>query len=273
MALVSVLTGCDKKESPGIEAARQSGRAAFEADNFNEAINIFREALKKKPSDRDFLYYLGLSFRKLDLLDSSLIYFRRAKILYDHDREVNRQLLELCPIVGDYECALNAIAALITTGDNERMHWPALAELYYRTKDLYMAAKYCRLILAGDSGKADYYIYLSSALAQMGKFDESNEVLYKSIDRLGPTPEGYSNIAVNFISMNQLDSAESALRKSLALNPGNVPVWINLAHVLSGQGSRAKKEEALEIYRNYYSQTPKFYNLDSVISALEAELQ
>jgi len=266
-----IISGCGDK-SADIEKMRIEGRQALDAGDFNKAINIFKEALKYSPSDRDFLFDLAMSFRKFELYDSAYTYFRRAKVLNIHDREINKQIIEMAPMFGDFEDAINAIAVMVATGDNEKMYWPRLAELYYRNQDMFMTAKYCKLILADDPELKDYYLYLSGALSQMGKFEESSKTLLDAMDRFGPSSEACANIAVNYLAVKNLEKAEEYFRKSLEVNPENIPIWINLANVLSEQDNRTKKEEGLEIYKKFYEQTPPAYKLDSLIPALEAEL-
>lgn len=266
-----IFIDCGEKAGD-IDSLKFAAESALESGDFNKAVNLFKDALKEKPSDRDLLFGLGISFKRLDMIDSALVYFRRAKILYRRDRVVNQELLELCPLVNDYECALNAIAVMVATGDNEKIYWPRLAEFHYRIEDLNMAVKYFRLILDDDPDKKNTYLYLSGSLARLGKYDESNNIIDKSLERFGPSEEAYANLAVNYINMKMPGRAEEYFRKSLVLNPDNIPVWINLANLISGQESRKKKEEALEIYKRYHEETPEFYNLDSIISALEVEL-
>ncbi len=237
-----------------------------------QAINICREGLKSKPSDRDFLYYLGVSYAKLDLYDSAMIYIRRAKVLYPRDREINKQLVQLCPMFQDFDCALRAIAVLIMTGDNEKMYWPQLAEYNYRVENLIIAVKYYKLALADNPDIPNYYLYLSITLGQLGKLEEAIDYLNRSIDRFGPTEESYANMGTLYINLRQLDKAEENFRSSLALNPDNISIWINLANILTMSGDREKKLEGLEIYKKYRAQTPEMYNLDSLIPALETEL-
>jgi len=271
VAMVVLFSGCGKEEG-GYDNLKQRGISAFESKNFMQALNIFREGLEKKPSNRDFLYYLGASYAKIDLYDSAIIYMRRARVLYPRDRDINRQLVHLCPLFNDYECALNAIAVLVMTGDNEKMYWPLLAEFNYRTNNLILAIKYYKLALADNPDIPNYYLYLSSALAQQGNFEEAIDYLNKSINRLGPTVESYSNMGTFYTNLKKYDKAEEYFRGSLALNPDNISIWINLANVLVMQKNRAKKAEGLEIYKKYKSQTPLIYNLDSLIPALESEL-
>jgi predicted Zn-dependent protease len=70
-----------------------------------------------------------------------------------------------------------------------------------------------------------------------------------------------------------LDKAEEFMRKSVAVNPNNVPIWINLANLLSEQKDINKKKEALQIYKKYLKETPKAYKLDSLIIVMEKEIR
>jgi tetratricopeptide (TPR) repeat protein len=248
------------------------GRAALEDGEFIKAVNIFREALDQKPSDRDLLFLMGTAFKKLDMFDSAIVYFKRGKILYNHDRDINEELVELCPLFGDYGGALSAIATLVLLGDNERMYWYRLAELYYYDRQLTMAVKYYKLLIDEDPQRASIYLKLSHTLSELGKYDEAVEVLHQCIDSIGPTPEAWANLGLNYLSLNRFDDAEVAFRSSLALDSDNVPVWVNLANLLSSTINREKKKEALSIYRRYREQIPPAYKADSLISTLEAEL-
>jgi Tfp pilus assembly protein PilF len=260
------------KETEDTDALLQAGRQALDSGDFSTAINLFREAVAQKPSDKDLLYYLALSYKRFDLIDSAYYYFRRARVYSPRDRDINKELVELCPIYGDYDCAINAIAVMVVTGDNEKMYWPVLAELYLRRDDPDMAVKYYKLLIDDDPDNKTYYLPLAAILSRIGRFEQSNQVLLAASKRLGPSPEVFTNIAVNYINLNKLNEAEEFFRKSLAVKPDNIPVWINLAQLLSGRDDLARKREALEIFRRYQAETPPAYNLDSIITALESEL-
>jgi len=271
LVLAAGLTGCGKKAET-LEQMRVDGKKALDAGEFNRAVNIYKQALKEKPSDRDLLYYLGLSFKRLDMIDSALVYLRRAKLLNPRDREINKELIELCPAVGDFEGAIKAIAVMISTGDNEQMYWPALAELYFLVDDSYMAAKYNALLIAADSDLAPAYMKLATSYSKMGRYGQSNEVMFRALDRFGPLAETCGNIGINYVGLQQFEEAEVYFRLSLEIDPEHAPTALNLAHALGEQDDRAKKEEALRIYRQYASQAPPAYNVDSIISVLEGQL-
>jgi tetratricopeptide (TPR) repeat protein len=269
--ILLLVNGCGK-ENKDFASLKQDGEKALGSGNYNDALEILRKAYLLNPSDRDILFYLGTVFRKLDQTDSSVAYFKRARILYPRDRDINRELLSVCRLTNDYEGALRAIASLIVTGDNEQGYWPLIAELNYRKKDYEQSLYYYSLLLKEFPEEKNYYMQTSGIKAQLGQFDESNEILKKAIEKFGPSPESYANMAINFLSMKDITAGEEYLRKSLSLAPDNIPVWVNLANVLSEQKDPVKKKEALEIFKKYQEKIPKAFNADSMINSLQLEL-
>ena len=260
------------KSADDLPSLKADAVAAEARSDFSGALTVYRQAYQLAPTDRDVLFGLGNVYKKTLMPDSALVYFRRARVLNPRDRTINKELVQLCPQFFDYQCAIDAINALIATGDNEKMYWPMLGDMYYRSEDFSQAARYYELLTAEYPEDRIYYLYLSGSYSYLQKFRESNDILMKYIERFGASGEALANIAINYINLQRLDLAEDFLRQSLEFNPDHVPTMINLANVLSSQNDPVKKREALTIYRKNKPYTPEFYNLDSIITALEMEL-
>ncbi len=254
------------------DSLAKAGGAAYQKSDYNEAISKYGKALHLKPSDRDMLIKMGLTFGKLNLLDSSLVYFHRANILYPTDYEINKELFRLCTLAEDYEGALSAIQMMIANGDNEEMFWIPLADLNFFLGKYNLARIYYEQLIDGDPKEGRYRWNLSECYARLNKPAEAVTVLKEAVAALGPNPAAYSQIAVNFITLKEFDQAEIYFRRAIKFDQNNVPLWINLAHTLVEQNNRDKKEEALAIYKLYYIDTPEMFMLDSMINALEVEL-
>lgn len=267
-AIICLQCGSDKD----ISTLKQEAQATLSQGNANEAVKLYREAYNKAPSDRDIVFGLGMAYKRTMLIDSAYTYFRKAKILNNLDREVNQEILQMAPSYQDYELALGAISALVETGDNEQMYWPQLSELYYLNKQYDRAAVYYERLIDDQPDNGYYYISLAGVLSMGGTPDEANKILQKAVEVIGPRPEFYSNIAVNYANQANFEEAEKYFRLSLEMFSEHVPSWINLANVLSSTDNKQKKLEALEIYKTYKDQTPAVYNLDSLIPELEREL-
>jgi tetratricopeptide (TPR) repeat protein len=272
IAILFLFLNCADKEKD-FESLKRAGMAALESDDYNHAVDLLKKAYLIKPSDRDILFNLAVAFKKMSMTDSAFAYFHRAQLLYARDRDINKELLDLYMAAKDVDGVLNTVGALIAAGDNEQIYWPILAEYCYRKGDPEGAVKYYRLLISADPTKKSYYLLLSGILSRMNEFSQSNDVLFKAINLFGFSAECYANAAVNYVGMKNLTKAEDFFRKSLAINAGNIPTWINLANNLSSQQDKNKKREALEIYKKYRSQTPPEYGLDSLINTLESELQ
>jgi len=271
LAAVSVLLGCSGEEN--YEALAQKGRDALNNKDYNEALHNFQKALHLKPSDRDMLYSIGLAFKGLEMPDSAISYLGRADVLYPSDREINEELLRLCPLVEDYECALTAVKTLIATGDNEEMFYIFLADFNYFLGNNFLAEKYYRLLIKEQPNETRYYINLADALTKMQKYDESTKVLLTAMNRFGPNPFVFSNIAANYVPQKKFAEAEKYLRKAVEFDPNSLSLLINLAHVLSAQDDKEKKREAIMIYRANYMDIPNLFNVDSLINVLEKEIE
>ena len=271
MAMAILTAGCSGS-GKNVGQLKEDGQRALGRGEFKKAVEIYRQAFRMEPSDRDVLYGLGMAYKNSFQHDSALAVFRRARVLFVYDREINAQLLELCPQIKDFEGAINAINCLIAAGDNERQYWLRLADFYYHNEQYELAVKYFRLLLADNPDQPSHYMYLSGALAIMREFAEANEILKQGIERFGPSAEVYVNMGINYINLHNHTDAEEYLRLALDLNPGSIPTLFNLANVLSSQKSREKKLEALEIYKASRDLTPEAFKVDSIIDALQSEL-
>ncbi len=271
LAGLAAIISCGETED--FDSLADEGLAAYHKDDYNEAIHLFGKALHLKPSDRDMLYNIGSAFLKLDLLDSALVYFHRANILYPADYAINKELFRLCTLTEDYECALSAVRMMIANGDNEEMFWIPLADLNFFIGNFKLAKKYYQQLIDKEPREGRYRWNLSECFARLNKPEEAIRVLKEAIVLLGPNPVAYSQIAVNHITLREFDQAEIYFRKAIEFEPQNVSLWINLAHTLNEQNSREKKKEALAIYKLYYIDTPEMFKLDSLIKVLEVELE
>lgn len=272
LILAGLLTILGCGEPADFDSLAKGGLAAYSQADYSEAVYQYGKALHLKPSDREILFNMGMSFAKLDLLDSALIYMHRADILYPADYEINKELFRLCTLTEDYECALSAVQMMIANGDNEEMFWIPLADLNFFLNKYNLARKYYLLLIEDDPKEGRYRWNLSECFVKMNRPDEAIRVLEEAIATLGGNPVAYSQIAVNHITKREFAQAEINYHKAIEFEPRNVSLWVNLAHVLAEQDSREKKEEALAIYKLYTIDTPELFKIDSLIDALEVEL-
>lgn len=77
------------------QAARRMGIAAFNLEQYDEALNGLMVSVKKDPDSFEGNYYLGRAFYIKEIYDKAIICFKKAKSLMPENTEIN-QFMGLC---------------------------------------------------------------------------------------------------------------------------------------------------------------------------------
>jgi len=272
LLLVLVLTGCSP-EPESFEELVAAGKKAFIDEQYSAARDHLGRAVTILPSDHDALYFLGLSYTRDYLLDSAYFFLGRVDVLYPNEREINLELLYLAQALKDDEAAIQAIKVLIATGDPQSKYYEKLAALHDRVGNFYNAYYYARLLLESNPEKSDIYLVVATAAANIDSLHISIRILDSALVKFGPLQELRANRATFLIAANDVAEAERELRALHAEDTTSIPFRINLANVLATQDERQKKLEALGMYQELLPLELIDFNIDSLITDLEAELK
>ena len=74
---------CGGPES--VEEHRKAGQKAFLNEEYKAARDHFLAALEKAPSDKQLLYFAGLSYKRDYMMDSALVFLQRAALHHPDD--------------------------------------------------------------------------------------------------------------------------------------------------------------------------------------------
>ncbi len=269
--LLSLVIGCGS-EPQTFEEYMKAGRTALAKSDYATARDMFGEALEIKPSHRDALVFMGLSYQRDMQVDSAFFYLRRADILYPNSRDINLELIELARALGEWKVAASAMRVLIATGDSERQWIPHLVDAYSRLNEGLATRYWGRKQLAYDTTNPELYLRVATALVMMDSVQEGIALIDTAVERFGEKPELLSNRATFLAYAGNYEKAEQAFRSLLAKDSTNQSLLINLANTLASQASKAKKREALQIYRSVDLPTRDERSLDSLIQSLQNEI-
>ncbi|MEW6051600.1 MAG: tetratricopeptide repeat protein [Candidatus Zixiibacteriota bacterium] len=273
IALAFVFTSC-KTESGKIEDLKARGQKAFLNSQYKEARESFLKALAIKPSDRDLLYFTGLCYKRDYIYDSALLYLKRADILYPGDREINLEVYSVAVATKSWKEAVGAIMVLVSTGDPLEIYLEQLTQMYVRLDEPLNVVYYLRKLVASRPDSALHYLQLANALLVVESLDVAVGVIDSAVARFGPRNELVATRATIAAYQGKYDEAEKVYRTLLLTDSTRTPQYkLNLANVLSLQSEKAKKREALELYKAVRNQVDAVYRIDSLIDTLEKELR
>lgn len=274
VCLAVLLASCGRK-SESFEALKSQGQRAFLNAKYADARRYFIKALTIKPSDRDLLYYTGLSYKRDYIYDSALSYLRRADLLYPGNREVNLEIYEAAVAAKSWTYAAGAIDVLVATGDPPDRYLDILAQIYTELDEPLNIAYYLRKLVAAKPDNPAYYVRLINALLAADSIDAASIVSDSAMSRFGRSNELVACQANIDAYKGNFAQAEKVLRSLLTTDTTQDNIYaykLNLANILSTQKDKTKKREAIALYKEIRGQMKEQAKVDSLITELEKSL-
>ena len=271
--LISIcLVGCSGEQESAATLLKK-GQEAFLSGNYAQARESFGKGLVLEPSNHDLIYYMGVSYQKEYVYDSALFYLRKADILFEGNKEINRALFEVAPHVQDWDLAIQAMRKLIELGDSPDRYWPELAEYNSYRNNFVHVLYYCRRLAEQNPEDTSIFLRLIGAAVSANSLSVASAFLDTAIDRFGPRDEFTANRGSIYSFTGQYEKAENIFRSLLAKDSANSYYKLNLASTLASYDRRSKKEEALEILNKLQFELGTGYGIDSLIVRTNRELE
>ena len=269
-AVILILACASEPET--FDEQLKAGKRAFVDGEFFKARGYLLQALDEKPSEREVLYLLGLTYSRELMYDSAMFYLGRAVILNPDDREINLGLYEAALNVEDWTTARTALRVLVKTGDPVESHLESLAELSLQLEDLPWAHYYFGQLLEREPENPNRYVQFANTAADFGSLQVAMGILDSAIEKFGPNETFLANKGIYLAVLRQYTESEKIFRSLILSDSTAIAYRMNLASALASQDDPAKKREALEIYRIVQNVLGSDPRLDSLISGLESRL-
>ncbi len=268
---IFALIGCG---SDSVEELHTAGKEAYDKRDYAQAREYFLRAITQETTDRDLLYDCALAYRQDYRFDSAMYYLKRADLMHHDDREINEQIREVAIALGDWQNAIDAIETLARLGDGHEPYYAELADLWLRNGHQGRAFYWARRALQSSPDNPAMYLQTATWAATYDSMSVAFELLDSAIEKFGPLDQFVVNKALFLSYAGEHRKAEGLLRPLVQRDDPPIPtLQLNLANILVAQPSRAKKEEALELYEELRPILSVEYPIDSMIQAVRTELE
>lgn len=267
------LGGCFSKEER-FARFKQAGQDAFARGEFRMARQKFLGALELSSSDRDILYMIGLSYRRDNIFDSAQLFLKRAELYHPGDTAILHALYETAMITRSWQVALDAILALLNTGEPLEQHIDQMVPLYRLLEFPSPVAFYLRQLVEKFPDSLRFRRDLVRVLCELDSVPIANRVLDTAFGDFGEIPPLIVSRAELFVFENRLAEAADVYRYLIRTDS----LWATqytffLANTLMLQARPETMREAVRLYQEI---RPVFYNqplLDSVLHVADSILQ
>lgn len=271
MTALLLVVSCGR-EPETFEECLKAGQNAFLDQDFDQARRYLSKAVTLNPSDRNALYFLGISFQRDYIYDSAHFYLKRADLLFPNDREINQELYNVSMPLSEWRDAIKAIMVLVATGDNLEDYYDELADLNMQQKNYPVAYAWYERLKERDPDNPNWYLQNANLAAELDSVDVAIAKLDSAIEKFGPRDELLVNKGLFLSAKRKHSDAEKIFRQLHESDTSSIAYKINLANSMAAQDSRRKKEAALAMYRELAKVTSESFRIDSLISEMEQEL-
>ena len=211
-------------------------------NQLDEAINVYKKAVKIQPKHFRSWYNLALALRdKGDLRNATRALYKTIKLQPDLPETYNN----LGSLLGELHQPVKSIQAFKQAISLR----PTYAEAFYNLGNalkeqgkLEEAIASYKKALSLKPDYADAYYNMGINLQDQGKIEEAIAAYKKALSLKPDYADAYNNMGVTLKDQGQLDEAVEAYNKALAIKPDYAEAYNNMGTTFQDQG---KLEEAI----------------------------
>jgi tetratricopeptide (TPR) repeat protein len=265
-----------RDEGERVEAYLQLGEAHFSGGDVERAIDAYRSALMLIPDDVRLLLELARSYGQLGDLDNAGEMLRRVLAAAEDAGDRADAYTQLAWIANEGGRLDEAIDAALSAHSLDPTDVGALLQLCWayrgrgRPQEAIQAAE-AALPLAGDDGeRADVYLEMGAACAQLGRYEQAIECFERSIDLGRGNAFAYDLLGRALLGRQLWPEAERAFGEQLALSEDDEEsglASINLANLCIDRGRLEEAERWIAQARELGHESAAVHNALGVIAS------
>jgi tetratricopeptide (TPR) repeat protein len=248
-SILVALGGCSGVNISGGQGSQElaaQGKQRLDQQRYDEAVTVYREAVRRDPGDAVAQYGLGVAYSRTGADAQAIAAYREAIRLQPDNVDAYYGLGVVSERQGRDDEAIAAYREVIRRRPEDAMAHYGLGSAAARQGRDEQAIGALREAIRLKPGLADAYFQLGMLYARLRQ-DEQAMASYREAIRLRPGhADAYYGLGLIYTKQRQSDQALEAYRQALQLNP-------NLAEAYAGLGVlhiRARQDDqALEVYR------------------------
>lgn len=233
-----------KYYNEGVEAATR--------DDFDEAIRLWKEALKHRPDDAETHYNLGLALLKVKRYSEAEMEFLEATILNPDDHEAQYGLGKSLEMQGELMEARNAYERSIHLKPNYVPSLVGLAWCALKKDQNRSAERYASQALTFDFRNEEANLILAEALFRIGNYQDAHAQLLTAQKFVQDNPKLHLLMGkITYARHMYIDAIESlkAARSAGIANP-DVFLYLGLSTLALEKYNEAETYFRLSIYKD-----------------------
>jgi tetratricopeptide (TPR) repeat protein len=220
----------------------------FQEGEYDQAIALDLEAIKRKPDYQEALYQLGRSYSKLNQWDGARIYLERLTGMSPGPRYVGAylDLLEVYLKLDLEDKALDVAGKMrqLPDGVVPLDYHRGLA--FYKLNQMETAKSYFLKQTEQESKLLSTYLMLGEIYYHEGDYERAETAFEKAIDESEWSVNANYNLAIILEQRGRFLEASEHLEKVLAVDPFSLDTSVRLVSIYNRLGNLSKRNERLK---------------------------
>lgn len=219
----------------------------FEEGDYDQAIALDLEAIKRKSDYKEALYLLGRSYSKLNQWDNARLYLERLIGMSPGSRYVGAylDLLEVYLQLGLEDKALDVAEKMrqLPDGVVPLDYHRGLA--LYKLNQMEKAKSYFVKQTEQEASRLPSYLMLGEIYYHEGDYERAERAFRKAVDEYEWSIKAHYNLATILEQRGRFHEASEHLEKVLAVDPFSLDTSVRLVNIYNRLGNACKRSERL----------------------------
>ncbi len=219
----------------------------FQEGDYDQAIALDLEAIKRKSDYKEALYQLGRSYSKLNQWDKARVYLERLVGMSPGSRYVGvyLDLLEVYLKLGLEDKALDVASKMrqLPDGVMPLDYYRGLA--FYKLNQKETAKSYFVRQTEQESKRLSSYLMLGEIYYHEGDYERAEMALRKAVEESECSVNAHYNLATILEHRGRFHETSEHLEKVLAVDPFSIDTSVRLVSIYNRLGNSSKGSERL----------------------------
>ena len=222
------------------------GVIAYQAENFEIAVDLIGQAIKIDPNQSSCFFSLGLILKKQGRLREAINAYYKVLEIEPKNADAYNNLGNILGLSGQLEEAVDTYRKALEINPDDIRTYNNLSVVLQKQGKLAEAIDTYYRILEIDPTDVEVCRSLGMLLTERGKLEEAIDAYYKVLE-VDSTDAGiYNNLGILLKEQGKFKEAIDAYCKALEIFPGYAEAYNNLGNVLQLQGNF---EDAAVVYK------------------------
>jgi tetratricopeptide (TPR) repeat protein len=219
----------------------------FQEGDYDQAIALDLEAIKRKPDYKNALYQLGRSYSKLNQWGNARVYLERLTGMSPGSRYVSAylDLLEVYLKLGLEDNALDVASKMrqLPDGVVPLDYYRGLA--FYKLNQMETAKSYFVKQTEQEAKRLSSYLMLGEIYYHEADYERAEMAFRKAIEESEWSVHAHYNLAIILEHRGRFHESSEHLEKVLAVDPFSLDTSVRLVSIYNRLGNASKRSERL----------------------------